>query len=84
MVQFHRYPEGTRVTIRRGSLPIDPQILDRRGTIVRHDLGLPGRYFVQLDREPTLRRFSEDELAPAVEGPLAEQEAQAKGNPSQA
>ncbi len=62
MVQVHRYPEGTRVVIRRGRLPMDPDTVGRAGIVLRHDDSVPDRYLVQLDGEPGARRFSEDEL----------------------
>jgi hypothetical protein len=55
-------PQGTRVRIRRATVPQDPAITGRTGTVVAtseynaHELG------VVLDHDPTLRFFLPDEL----------------------
>ena len=62
MVRVQRYPQGTRVVICRGGLPLEPEVVGRVGTIIRHDSEVEDRYAVQLDGESDLRLFAEDEL----------------------
>jgi hypothetical protein len=56
------HPQGTRVEIRRGALPMDAGLLGRRGTVVELSDYRPGRYGVVLDGEERVREFREDEL----------------------
>ncbi len=69
MVKIQRYPEGTRVVVSQGRLPIDPAILGQAGTIIRHDRHSPTRYAVELDSERDLRIFEEDELVEETDTP---------------
>ena len=62
MVRVPRYPQGTRIVICRGRLPLEPEVVGRVGTIIRHDSDVEDRYAVQLDGESDLRLFAEDEL----------------------
>lgn len=62
MVRIQRHPEGARVRIRHGRLPIDPSTLGRGGVIVQPQERTSDRYVVQLDGETELRIFAEDEL----------------------
>lgn len=62
-MQTFRYPVGSRIEVRRGSFPMDPELIGRRGLIVEVDEYRQGRYGVQLDGEEKLRDFAEDELA---------------------
>lgn len=56
------YPQGTRVRVRQGRLPMSQDLLGRAGTVVELDDYRPGRYGVSLDGEEQIRDFSEDEL----------------------
>lgn len=60
------YPAGTRVTVRRGRLPLSPGLAGRSGTVIQVDDYRPGRYAVQLDGEDTVREFAQDELEAAA------------------
>jgi hypothetical protein len=55
-------PEGTRVQIRRGRLPIDPEMEGRPGMVVDASEYRAHEYGVQLDGEVEIRMFSPDEL----------------------
>lgn len=61
-MRIQRHPDGTRVHIKRGRLPIDPSTLGRVGVIVQRDERTSDKYAVQLDGESELRIFAEDEL----------------------
>lgn len=65
-MRVQRYPAGTRVRIRQGSLPMDPSTVGRTGLIVQHERNTRDRYAVEIDGESTLRVFAEDEIE--VEG----------------
>jgi len=56
------FPQGTRVTVRSGRLPVDSSALGRTGTVVATDDYRPRHYGVLLDGETTPRDFSQDEL----------------------
>jgi len=63
-------PEGTRVRIRRGKLPLDPAAIGRYGTVVESSEYRPHCYGVALDGEREIRIFAADEVevvdAPAL------------------
>ena len=52
-------PEGTRVRIRRGPLPLEPGVVGRTGSIVEAN---EYRYGVVLDGEAEVRYFAPAEL----------------------
>lgn len=56
------HPQGTRIQVRRGRLPMNPALLGRSGTVVELSDYRPGRYGVVLDGEDEVREFREDEL----------------------
>ena len=63
MVRIQRYRKGTRVTITRGGLPLDPGLLGRSGTVMAWDPWNTTRYAVRLDGEHgDVRIFEEAEL----------------------
>jgi hypothetical protein len=64
VVKIQLYPQGSRVRVRRGSFPIDPNVLGRPGTVVHLLKGGGDRYGVQFDGEDRIRVFAEDELEP--------------------
>jgi hypothetical protein len=57
------HPQGTRVEVQRGALPIAAEVIGRPGTVVELSDYRPGRYGVVLDGEEQVREFREDELA---------------------
>ena len=57
-----RFPQGTRVTVKRGRLPMDPDLEGRSGMVVETLANRAHRYGVQLDGEDGLRVLREDEL----------------------
>jgi hypothetical protein len=64
MIRTYRFPQGTRVRVRRGRWPMDPALIARTGLIVETDDYRPQRYGVVLDEEDEVREFAEDELEP--------------------
>ena len=62
MVRIQRFPQGTRIVVNPGQLPIDPEVVGQAGTIIGHHRSISDRYSVQLDGESDLRLFGEDEL----------------------
>ena len=56
------FPQGTRVRIRRADLPIEPDLVNREGVVVRATPYEPARAGVQLDGESDVRYFGADEL----------------------
>ena len=71
-MQTFRYAEGTRVEIRRGSFPMNADLVGRKGLVVELDEYRQGRYGVQLDGEERVRDFAEDELVPLTDEPKPE------------
>ena len=67
MIRTSRFAQGTRIRVRRGQFPMDPQLIGRTGLIVETDDYRPQRYGVVLDEETEVREFNEDEIEP-VEG----------------
>lgn len=61
------YPQGTRIVIRRGRMPLDSALIGRTGTVVELSEYRPGRYGVVLDGEEQTREFREDELVRAAD-----------------
>lgn len=55
-------PEGARVRIRRGQLPLDPTAVGRMGTVVASSVYQPHRYSVILDGEDAPRIFAPVEI----------------------
>lgn len=60
------HPQGTRVRVRRGRLPLDSRLLGRTGLVVHLDDYRPGYYGVVLDGEDAIRVFAGDELEGAA------------------
>ena len=56
------FPQGTRVRVKAGRLPMAPEMPGRVGTVVGTDDYRPGYYGVLLDGEATARSFAQDEL----------------------
>ncbi|MFS8636464.1 MAG: hypothetical protein FWJ74_00170 [Gemmatimonadota bacterium] len=77
-------PEGTRVRIRRGPLPLDPAAIGREGTIVESSEYHAHRYGVLLDGDAEARFFTPEELevidAPAL-SPAREEAKQRRALP---
>ncbi len=59
-----RYPQGTRVRIRRGRFPLDPALEGRTGVVVRLDPYRPDLYGVLVDGAPGIVELREEELEP--------------------
>jgi hypothetical protein len=55
-------PEGTRVRIRRGALPVDASVVGRSGVVVDSSEYRTNNYGVQLDGERQMRMFAPAEL----------------------
>ncbi|MSR22591.1 MAG: hypothetical protein EXR92_03455 [Gemmatimonadetes bacterium] len=62
MVKIQVHPQGTRVRVRQGRLPLDPALEGRPGTVVHLLKGGGDRYGVQLDGESRISVLAEDEL----------------------
>jgi hypothetical protein len=58
------FPDGTRVRVKRGAFPMDPDLIGRTGVVVEVDDYRPRRYGVVLDGETGVRDLHEDELEP--------------------
>lgn len=56
------FPQGTRVVVRQGRLPLDDGAVGRTGTVVATDEYRPRQYGVLLDGDSAPREFSQDEL----------------------
>ncbi len=70
--EFSVLQRGTRVTIQRGSMAIDPALVGREGMVVDASQYHPHRYGVVLDGESEMRTFAADELRPGSENPRLE------------
>jgi len=57
------HPQGSRVKVRRGRLPMNAALIGRTGTVVELSDYRPERYGVVLDGEEEVRDFREDELS---------------------
>lgn len=66
MVRIQIRAQGARVSIRKGSFPIDPTLVGKRGTVIHLTKEATRRYGVQLDGETQIRIFTEDELETAA------------------
>jgi len=69
MVKVQTYPQGTRIRIRRGLLPLDPSLVGRTGLVVHLRRYGGTKYGVQLDGESRILVFHEDELEPLDASP---------------
>jgi hypothetical protein len=63
-------PEGSRVRIKRGGLPLDPAAIGRMGTVVESNEYRANRYGVLLDGEQEVRFFAPVELEALEEQPM--------------
>ena len=63
-------PHGTRIRVRRGAFPMDPELVGRTGAVVEHSTYYPHKVEVTLDGEPQVRAFAPGELE-VVSGPEA-------------
>lgn len=63
-------PVGTRVRIQRSTIPSNPGLIGRPGTVVEHSMYFPNNVGVVLDGEPEIRTFAPAELE-ILEGPEA-------------
>ena len=68
MIRTSRFAQGTRIRVRRGHFPMDPQLIGRTGLIVETDDYRPQRYGVVLDEEVEVRELNEDEIEPVGNG----------------
>ncbi len=73
-----RLPEGTRVRIRQGDLPLEPGLAGRTGAVVVASDYADERLGVQLDGEPTVRMFVPAELEVIDPVPLPAERESAK------
>ncbi len=55
-------PPGARVKVRRGTLPMDPALIGRTGTVIVSTEYYPSRVDVSLDGTGEVRQFSPLEL----------------------
>jgi len=73
MIRTPLFPRGTRVRIRRGRFPLDPDLVGRTGTVVEVDERRPERLGVVLDGEEEVRGFAEEELVDVEQGEEGEE-----------
>lgn len=57
------FPQGTRVRVQRGALPIEPHLPGREGVVVHASPYEEARAGVLLDGESDVRYFGAEELA---------------------
>ena len=72
MIRTYKFSQGTRIRVRRGRFPMDPELIGRAGLIVETDDYRPQQYGVVLDDESETRAFAEDELEPITDPKPAE------------
>lgn len=75
-------PQGTRVRVRRGTMPLSADLSGRVGTVVETSEYRPQSYGVALDGDPEVRRFAPDELEVSRELPQPPERESAKGRPA--
>lgn len=56
------HPQGARIRVRPGRLPMNPRLVGRTGTVVALDVYQPGKYGVVLDGDDDVVQLVEDEL----------------------
>lgn len=71
-------PEGTRVRVRRGAMPLSPDLIGCSGTVVDASEYRPHSYGVALDGDREVRRFAPDELEVSRALPLPPERQAAK------
>ncbi len=69
-------PEGTRVRVRKGALPLDSSAVGRTGTVVEASEYRAHRYGVLLDGDVEARFFAPEELE-VIESPALPPEREA-------
>lgn len=62
-VSIALYPQGTRITVRRGPWPLDPRVVGRSGLVVDATERRPYSYGVVLEGEEETRYFRPEELS---------------------
>lgn len=73
------FPEGTRVEIRRGDVPLDPDLIGRVGTVIRASPYAINSYGVMLDGNDELHYFSYSELRATEQPAVAPARTEARG-----
>jgi hypothetical protein len=61
-MKISRFPQGTRVRVRKGRFPLPADVVGRTGLVLGHDRSVPDKVGVQLDGEERRRTFTDDEL----------------------
>jgi len=61
-MKISRFPQGTRVRVRKGRFPMAIALVGRTGLVLRHDGFVADKVGVQLDGEDEVRTFTDDEL----------------------
>ena len=62
ITEFSVLPHGTRVEVKRGRFPTDPDLIGRTGVVVEHSPYFPHKINVTLDGDPEIRTFAPDEV----------------------
>lgn len=73
------FPEGTRVEVRRGEVPIDPALVGRVGTVIEASPYAINSYGVMLDGDEALHYFSYSELKTTERPAVAPARREARG-----
>jgi hypothetical protein len=81
-IRIAMLPEGTRVRVRRGTLPQDPAQVGRTGTVVVATEYRDNALGVVLDGEPALHWFTPGELEVVKEVALPPERESAKRRPA--
>lgn len=61
-MKISRFPQGTRVRVRKGRFPMAAELAGRTGLVLRHDHPFNEKVGVQLDGEGKVRTLTDDEL----------------------
>jgi hypothetical protein len=61
-MKISRFPQGTRIRVRKGRFPMAADLVGRTGLVLRHDPSVADKVGVQLDGESRVRTFTDDEL----------------------
>lgn len=62
ITELSMLPHGTRVKVKRGNFPTDPELVGRTGVVVEHSPYYPHKIEVSLDGDPRVHTFAPDEI----------------------
>lgn len=62
VTEYSVLPHGTRVRVKRGRFPADPERVGRTGVVVEHSPYYPHKIDVSLDGDPRVHTFAPSEV----------------------